>query len=221
MRPVRMHFGLFDCSANDRVVLEGAEEFVMARPGFMLSGNQCVDDPQARERTDLQRRDRPAASNAAVVRRRVFERSNHGRSDGNDAPAPSTRRVDGICRSHGNLVRLGEREHCVETRVASRGNPGSMSQRRECRASRAKAADEPPIEEKTRGWSFEGDRTAGDPRPRVPQRKWSGEVRVLNRTAVPRQPFPNLLSRTLEPDLDQAGMLQDLPYNSTQGTELQ
>jgi hypothetical protein len=149
MRPVRMHFGLFDGSANDRVVLEGAEEFVMARPGFMLSGNQCVDDPQARERTDLQRRDRPAASNAAVVRRRVFERSNHGRSDGNDAPAPSTRRVDGICRSHGNLVRLGEREHCVETRVASRGNPGSMSQRRECRASRAKAADEPPIEEKT------------------------------------------------------------------------
>ena len=221
MRPVRVHLGLFDGSAKHRIVLEGAEKFVMARPRFMLSGHECIDHPQACERADLQRRDRAAGSNAAVVRRRVFERSNHGRSDGNDASAPPPRRVDGIRCSQRNLVRLGKREHCIETRVASRGNPGGVSQRRECRASRAKVVDEPPIEEKTRGWSFEGDRAAGDRRPRVPQRQWSGEIRVLNRTAVPRQPFPNLLTRTLEPDLDQTRMLQDLPYDGTQRTELQ
>jgi hypothetical protein len=193
----------------------------MARPRFMLPGNECIDDPQACERADLQRRDRATGSDATVVRRCVFERSNHRRSDSDDAPAPPPRRVDGIRCSQRNLVRLGKREHCIETRVASRGNPGGMSQRRECRASRAKVVDEPPIKEKTRGWSFEGDRAAGDRRPRVPQRQWSGEIRVLNRTAVPRQPFPNLLTRTLEPDLDQARMLQDLSYDGTQRTELQ
>jgi len=221
MRSVRVDLGLFDCSAKHRVVVEGAEEFVMARPGFMLSGNQCIDNPQACERADPYRRDRAAGSNEAVGGRRVFERSNHGRSDGNDASAPPPRRVDGIRCSQRNLVRLGKREHCIETRVASRGNPGGVSQRRECRASRAKVVDEPPIEEKTRGWSFEGDRAAGDRRPRVPQRQWSGEIRVLNRTAVPRQPFPNLLTRTVELHLDQARMLQDLPYDGAQRTELQ
>jgi hypothetical protein len=102
----------------------------------MLSGNQCIDDPQACERADLQRRDRTAGSDAAVVCRRVFQRSNHGGSDGNDAPASPLRRVDGIRCSQGDLVRLGEREHCIETHVASRVRRLSTS-----RHSRRKPAD--------------------------------------------------------------------------------
>jgi len=188
----------------------------MARPGFVLPRDERIDDSQLGERADRERRDSTARAHAAVVRGRVFERANHGRPDGNDPSVPLPHGIDRIGRPRRDLIRFGEREHRIEARIPGGGNPRGVRQGRERRSAGAKAVNESPIEEKPCGRRFEGDRAAGDRRPGVPQCQWIREIRVLNRAPVPRQPFPNLLSRTLEAHLDQPGMLQDGPHDGTQ-----
>ena len=221
MRPVRVHLGFGYRPAKHGVVVECTKQFVMARPRFVLPGDECIDDPQACERADPQCGDRAAGVDAAIGGGRVFERADHGRPDGNDAPVPSPRGIDRISGPRGDLIRLGKREHRIEPRVAGGGNPGGVRQRRECRSARAQGIDEAPIEEKPRGRSFEGDRAAGNRCPGIPDRQWISKIRVLNRTSVPRQPFPNLLSRTFELHIDQPWMLEDRLYDGAQRAELQ
>jgi len=188
---------------------------------FVVAGDECVDHSQSCELADPERGDRATDADAAVRRGRVFERSNHGRPDGNDASVALPHGVDRRRRPRGNLIRLGQREHRIETRVASRGNSRGVRQRGERRAARPNPVDESPVKKKACGWSFEGDRAAGDRRPGVPHRQRIGEIRVLDRAPMPCQPFPNFLSRTVEPDFDQPRMFQDCPYDRTQRPERQ
>jgi len=193
----------------------------MARTRLVLTGDECIDDLQSCERADAKRGGGAASTNVAVLDSRVFERSNDRGPDGNDARAPAARRVDRTRRSQGDLIRLGQGEHRIEAGIAGRGNPRRVSQRHECRLAHAKTVNESPIEQIPCGWSFEGDRAAGNRRPGVPHRQRCGEIRVLDRSPMPREALPNLLSRTAERNLNQPRMIQDCPHDRVERPQLQ
>ena len=75
----------------------------------------------------------------------------------------------------------------VERRVAGRGEAGGMGERREADAALAQRVEQPPVEDEAGRGRLERDRRPGDSRPHVPERQRLGEVRVLDRTAVPGQ----------------------------------
>jgi len=120
MHPVTAHLRLRGHLSKHRVVLECTEEFVVAGARFVLPGDECIDDLQSCASTHAQRGGCAANANAVVTGGRVFQRSNDSRSDGNDASAPVARCLDRIRRLRGDFIRLCEREHRVETRIAGR-----------------------------------------------------------------------------------------------------
>ena len=93
----------------------------------------------------------------------------------------------------GNAVRLVERQLLVEHGIAGRRDAGGMGERGEADAALPPGVQRAPVERKAGRRRLERHRVGGDRRPHVPQRQRLGDVRVLDRPAVPRQPGQDML----------------------------
>ena len=171
VRQIAMRLCLVDNPIEHGVILERAQQFVMAGPWLVQAGDECIDDVQSREWPHAQCCDRRAIPYVAVTCRGVFERAHDGRPDGNDRPPP--RRVAWISRA----VDAGMRYGSSRGRSASSSTSPVEEMPAACvivanAAPRAsKSADDAPVEQESSRRRFERHGKARDSSPGIPNRQ--------------------------------------------------
>jgi hypothetical protein len=140
VRSVRVRLELGARARQNRIVHEGAQDFVVAAARLMRAGEDGVDDPWPARRTDALIRQAVARAHAAAGAG-VLERAHDGRACRDDPPTIGLDVVNVGGRLRRNAIGLVERQAPIEVGIAGGGNARGQRQGGEADAAPAHRVD--------------------------------------------------------------------------------